>query len=82
DCPNPLNAALVLWADLIFVMETRQREKIRKQFKQRPHDGAIINLNIPDEYERDQPELIELLEFRVRHRIDAALTASAGASHS
>jgi predicted protein tyrosine phosphatase len=75
NCPCPLNAELVLWADMIFVMETRQRERIRKKFKKRPQDGAIINLNIPDEYERDQPELIELLESKVRHRIDSALAA-------
>ena len=54
-------------------MENQQREKIRKKFKHRPSDRHIINLNIPDEYERDQPELIELLELKVRPRIDRAL---------
>lgn len=73
NCPRPLSAELVVWADLVFVMETRQREKIRKKFKDRPDDAHIVNLNIPDEYERDQPELIELLNSKVRPRIDRAL---------
>ena len=60
---------------MIFVMETRQREKIRKKYKNRPDDSRIINLNIPDEYDLDQPELIELLEQKVRPRIEWALKA-------
>jgi predicted protein tyrosine phosphatase len=74
-CPRPLSQELVLWADMIFVMETRQRKKIRKKNKNRPDDSRIINLNNPDEYERDQPELIELLEQKVRHRIEWAQKA-------
>lgn len=75
DCPTPLVQDLVDWADLIFVMENAQREKIRKKYKQRPADGRIINLNLPDEYERDQPELIDLLNMKVPPRIESALRA-------
>ena len=73
--PGPLTAELVLWADLIFVMETGHREKIRKKFKKRPSDANIVNLGIPDEYDRDQPELIELLERRAGPRLKRALVA-------
>ena len=74
DCPNPMSAELAAWADMIFVMEPHHREKIRKKFKRdRPADNRIITLHIPDEYERDQPELIELLEQKVRHRLVSAL---------
>ncbi len=76
DCPCPLSPELVSWADWIFVMENRHREKIRKKYKKRPSDRQIINLNIPDEYERDQPELIALLEERVRPRLENILTSS------
>ncbi len=75
DCPNPMTVELAAWADMIFVMEIYQREKIRKMFKRdRPNDNRIIALHIPDEYERDQPELIELLEQKVRHRLVSALS--------
>ena len=60
NCPCPLNAELVLWADMIFVMETRQRERIRKKFKKRPQDGAekIISSWVPWAAERRPPSPI------------------------
>lgn len=62
DCPNPLTADLVAWADMIVAMESHHREHIRRKFKKdRPVDHRIITLAIPDEYERNDPILIELL---------------------
>ncbi|MDX1400822.1 MAG: hypothetical protein R3245_02775 [Kiloniellales bacterium] len=68
-----MNADLAAWADMIFVMEARQRKRIRKKFKQRPPDHRIITLHIPGEFERDQPELIELLEQKVPHLLENVL---------
>lgn len=65
DATRPLTKELVASADLIFAMEKHHRERIRKKFKERPHDRRIIDLNIPDEYERDDPALIALLKNRV-----------------
>ena len=64
EAPRPLTKELVADADLIFAMETRHRERIRKKYKQRPPDNRIITLHIADEYERGDPALIELLEAR------------------
>jgi predicted protein tyrosine phosphatase len=64
-CPRPLTAELVAWADRLFVMEQRQREKIRKQFRQALGDTHVVVLGIPDEYEFMQPELVALLKERV-----------------
>lgn len=69
EATRPLTAELVASADLIFAMEKHHRDKIRKRFKIRPPDGRIITLNIPDEYERDDPELIELLKLKAGPRI-------------
>lgn len=69
SAPRPLTKELVASADLIFVMETHHRERIRKKYKQRPADNRIITLHIPDEYERGDPELIELLRVRARGRL-------------
>jgi predicted protein tyrosine phosphatase len=60
---------LVASADVIVAMEKHHRDKIRKRFKRRPSDGRIITLNIPDEYERDDPDLIELLNQKVGPRL-------------
>ena len=70
NAPTPLTNELVAEADLIIVMENHHRERIRKKFKQRPPDSRIVTLNIPDEYERGDPELIELLKAKVTHRLD------------
>jgi predicted protein tyrosine phosphatase len=69
EAPTPLTKELVASADLIFAMENHHRERIRKKFKQRPADNRIITLNIPDEFERGDPYLIELLEKKATHVI-------------
>ncbi|MCR9123998.1 MAG: phosphotyrosine protein phosphatase [Phyllobacteriaceae bacterium] len=73
DCPRPLNKDLVAGADVIFAMEPHHRERIRKKFKQRPADHRIITLHIPDEYERGDPVLIELLKSKVERRLAAII---------
>jgi len=70
NAPTPLTKDLVASVDLIIAMENHHREHIRKKFKQRPADSRIITLNIPDEYERGDPELIALLKTKVTHRLD------------
>ncbi|GAB2787426.1 low molecular weight protein tyrosine phosphatase family protein [Rhabdobacter roseus] len=52
------------WADLVFVMESGQRAKIRDLYR---HVAlpTIEVLNIPDEYEFMNEELIELLTDRM-----------------
>ena len=45
-------------ADVIFVMERHHRDKIRKRFRSVLGQRPVYVLGIPDEYERDQPELI------------------------
>jgi predicted protein tyrosine phosphatase len=71
---TPLTPELVASADVIFTMEKHHRDKIRKKYKIRPSDGRIITLNIPDEYERDDPALIELLELKAGPRIKRLIT--------
>ena len=73
DAPLPLSKELVASADVIFAMETHHRERVRKKYKQRPTDSRIITLHIPDEYERDDPDLIALLEDKAGSRIKALL---------
>ena len=67
---TPLTPELIASVDVIFAMEKQHRDKIRKRYKVRPADGRIFTLNIPDEYERDDPELIELLKSKVSLRLE------------
>ena len=65
DADEPLTSELVRWADIIFVMEKTHRSKLRKTFKADLKAQRVICLDIPDEYERMDPELVKLLEARV-----------------
>lgn len=76
DATRPLTAELVAAADLIVAMEPEHRERIRKRFRQRPPDSRIVTLHIPDEYERDDPALIALLEAKAGPVIRRFLTNS------
>jgi predicted protein tyrosine phosphatase len=46
-------------------MERHHRGKLRKRFRASLGARPVIVLGIPDEYERDQPELVALLKERV-----------------
>lgn len=69
ESPRPLSKELVESADMIFAMENHHRERIRRKYKQRPPDNRIVTLNIPDEYERGDPELVALLRVKVEPRL-------------
>ena len=56
---------LLEWADIIFVMEKRQRNIVHKKFKDIYASKQIICLYIPDEYAYMDPYLIELLKEKV-----------------
>jgi predicted protein tyrosine phosphatase len=65
DAENPLTTELVDWADVIFVMERRHREKVRRGFRGALKGKRIICLDIPDDYMFMDPTLIRLLEARM-----------------
>lgn len=56
---QPINRTLVNEADLIFVMEEYMKTFITKHYSVEP--GKIVNLDIPDIYERNNPRLIQIL---------------------
>ncbi len=54
------------WADLIVVMEDFQRTEISKRFPEQYLKKRILSLNIPDTYYYNQPELINVLNSKVK----------------
>jgi predicted protein tyrosine phosphatase len=60
-----IDETMVAEADIIFCMERRHRDKLRRRFRAAVGARPVIVLGIPDEYERNQPELIELLREKV-----------------
>lgn len=64
DAENPLDAELVAWADLIFVMERMHRNKLQKKYRKALR-GRVICLDIPDDYDFMDEALVRLLKARV-----------------
>jgi predicted protein tyrosine phosphatase len=60
-----VDEGVIAAADVILVMERHHRDKITKRFRGALGQRPVYVLGIPDEYERDQPQLIALLKERV-----------------
>ena len=66
-----ITAGLIGWADRIFVMERRHRDRLKQKFSEELIDKQVITLNIPDDYEFMQTELIEILENYLAHHFES-----------
>lgn len=69
DAVIPVDFDLLEWADIIFVMEKRQRNIIHKKFRDIYQRSRIICLYIPDEYDYMDPTLVELLKRKVKSNL-------------
>ncbi len=65
DADVPIDADLLAWADLVFVMEPIHRERLSQRFPEATRHKKLVVLSIPDRYERMSPELIRQLRKRV-----------------
>lgn len=65
-----ITAKLLLWADVIFVMEKEHKQRIIEKFPLEVMEKEMIILDIPDEYEYMDPELVE----SIKTPVDAFLT--------
>jgi predicted protein tyrosine phosphatase len=70
DARIKITEKLIDWADLIFVMEKRHRERLQEKFRSITDAKEIIILDIPDDYQYMDPELIEILEISVTPYLD------------
>ena len=71
DALARINAHMLDWADLIFIMDDQQRRALERRFAGHPALARLISLDIPDDYTFMQPELVELLETRVTPHMPA-----------
>lgn len=61
---QPVSKDEVSWADLVVVMDDEQRTEISRRFPILYLKKRILNLNIPDIYNYNQPELIKILNVK------------------
>ncbi|WP_406824466.1 low molecular weight protein tyrosine phosphatase family protein [Pedobacter sp. KACC 23697] len=62
-----INAKLIIWADLIFVMEKKHKQRMTERFPQEVDEKEIITLDIPDDYQYMDEELIGEIDSKVAH---------------
>jgi len=60
-----ITAKLIDWADIIFCMEKRHKQRLEDKFPEYLSDKRIIVLEIPDEYQFMDPELIDHIKVSV-----------------
>ncbi len=73
DAPTPVDADLIEWADIIFAMENRHRDKLRQRFGKQLEQKRLIVLGIRDDYDYMQPELVEILKRKVPQHLPGLL---------
>lgn len=49
------------WADIIFVMEHKQKKRLRDRIGQQAGGLKLISLDIPDKYKAHEPALVDIL---------------------
>ena len=60
-----LTAKTIAWADYIFVMEKKHKQRIMEKFDSALEQKTIIVLDIPDEYQFMDQELIDDIKSSV-----------------
>lgn len=61
DAEAPITAEIIEWADVIVVMQDHHRLDLEERFAWELQGKSLVVLDIPDEYDRMDPELIEKL---------------------
>ena len=80
DALTRVNARMLEWADLIFIMDDQQRRSLGRRFGGHPTLEHLVCLDIPDDFTFMQPELVDLLTARATPHLP--LAAPVGARHA
>ncbi len=62
---KPVSAKQLDWADIVIVMEDAQRSELAKRFPKEYMKKRIVSLGVPDVFQKDQPELIQVLRSKM-----------------
>jgi protein-tyrosine phosphatase len=65
-----VNEKLIDWADLIFAMEKKHKQRLQENFPASVANKKIFVLDIPDEYQYMDSELIEILQTSVSNLLE------------
>ena len=73
-----VNARMLEWGDVIFAMDDDERNNLTRMFPDHPALERIVCLDIPDVFVFNDPELVRLLEERVRTHLSKGAHAGDG----
>lgn len=65
-----LNSKMIEWADIIFVMEKKHKQRMLENFTIETKGKKIVILDIPDEFKYMDQELIEEIQSKVDDYIE------------
>jgi predicted protein tyrosine phosphatase len=65
-----VNEKLLVWADIIFVMERDHKKRLQQKFSSDVLNKEIIVLDIPDEYQYMDEALVEILNETILPYLD------------
>ncbi len=74
DAATPVSGDLIEWADVIFVMESTQRNRLQKRFRHLLGGKRVVTLGVPDIYEFMEPGLVDLLRSKLRRYVPVLAT--------
>ena len=63
---TPVTEKELIWADIIMVMESEQREEIARRFPRAYMQKRILSLDVPDIYSYNQPNLSKILNQKIK----------------
>ena len=63
---QPVTKRQLSWADTIIVMEDTQRREIARRFPNLYLQKRILSLDVSDIYQTNQPELVQILQERMK----------------
>ncbi|WP_019297094.1 MULTISPECIES: hypothetical protein [unclassified Leisingera] len=67
DADERISVEHIAWADVIAVMEKRQKSKLSSQFGNLLAQKKVVVLSVPDKFSYMEPALVEVLEPKLRH---------------
>ncbi len=62
---NKVSSKVILWADIIFVMEKKHKQRLLEKFPNEMISKQVIILDIEDKYEYMDNELVEMIKLSV-----------------
>lgn len=60
-----VTSKLINWADIIFVMEKKHKQRLTEKFANETQGKKLVVLEIPDDYKYMDAELIEMIKISI-----------------